>query len=153
MSSLSPATFSYSAIGKRELLVSDELDPEFPAEGLTEHELAFEFIKGNQFRVIHVDGAVGGMTPQGLIHMAVYSERLPIPQRVVHRIADEAHLGEEIREKRVVRQAIIRELEASLMMDMRQAYALCRWLADILKKAGALVEDSPSSDPSEGTQP
>ena len=50
--------------------------------GHQEHEVAFDFIKSEYFRVIHADGALGGPTPQGLVHMAFYSERPPIPRRM-----------------------------------------------------------------------
>ena len=50
------------------------------AEVLPE-QLEFHYIKSNQFRVIHVDGGIGSITPKGFIHFALYSERLAIPRK------------------------------------------------------------------------
>ena len=39
-------------------------------------ELEFDFIgKSNFFRAIRADGAFGGLAPNGVLHMALYSER------------------------------------------------------------------------------
>ena len=42
--------------------------------------LRFFYIKAYNFRVVHVDGVIGGITPKGLLHLAVFSERAAIPQ-------------------------------------------------------------------------
>ena len=47
-------------------------------------ELEFDFIKSNFFRVIKADGAFGGISPNGSIHMALYSERSAIPTKTFH---------------------------------------------------------------------
>jgi hypothetical protein len=59
-------------------------------------EIEFDFIKSNFFRVIHVDGAFGGLSPNGFVHMALYSERRAIPTKVVHKI-EGAALGLKLR--------------------------------------------------------
>src|ERR1700692_4853721 len=46
----------------------------------------FHYVKSNFFRVIHVDGAIGGATPAGLIHCALYSERPALPQVTEHEV-------------------------------------------------------------------
>jgi hypothetical protein len=47
---------------------------EMPVEG----EIEFYFEKSHLFRVIHVDGAIGAISPGNrLIHMAVFNERAP----------------------------------------------------------------------------
>ena len=41
-------------------------------------EIEFHFEKSSQFPVLHVDGAIGGISPGNqLIHMSVFSERNP----------------------------------------------------------------------------
>ncbi len=99
--------------------------------------IAFEYIKSNAFRVIHVDGAVGGLTPQGRIHFAIYSERGAIPQRVVHTVLNadgSVQVGPEIPEERVARQAIIRELEADIIVDVDTAKGLRDWLTRTINR-------------------
>jgi hypothetical protein len=97
--------------------------------------ISFEFIKGTYFRVIHVDGAWGGLTPQGKMSIAVYSERLPIPQKTVQSLLPDGSLGPELTEERVSRQGIIRELEADLIMDISTARILHAWLGEKIDQA------------------
>lgn len=93
------------------------------------HQINFEYIKSNSFRVVHVDGAWGGITPNFNIQMAVFSERPPIPKSITLEFADD-ELPKEIMEKRVGRNAVIREVEASLVMDLSTARAINKWLGD-----------------------
>lgn len=95
---------------------------------LPDGELEFHFEKASFFRVIHVDGAFGGVSPGNrLIHMSVYSERQPIPKKIVQKI-NHGVLGEEIPEKRIARSGIFRELEADLVMSLETATAIRVWL-------------------------
>lgn len=87
-------------------------------------ELEFHFEKANSFRVIHVDGAYGGISPANrMIHMAVFSERTPLPKLVVQMVQD-GILGAEILEKRVSKPGVFREVEADLVMSLDIAISL-----------------------------
>jgi hypothetical protein len=79
--------------------------------------VAFEYIKSQSFRVVRADGAVGGITPQGFVHAALYSERLAIPQKIMHRISSDGRLGEQVPERTVTRGSIIREMEIDLFLS------------------------------------
>jgi hypothetical protein len=92
--------------------------------------LEFHFLKSNYFRVIHIDGAFGGASLDGGIQMVLFSERLPIPDLVVHQVSDAGLVGPEIRESRVTRNGIVREAEVLAVMNLRSAKALRAWLDD-----------------------
>jgi hypothetical protein len=100
-----------------------------PKAKKTSKEVEFDFIKSNFFRVIHADGAIGGLTTTGLIHMALYNERRAIPTKVVHRIEDGA-IGAEILARRESRRAVVREVEIDVIFGIEQAVALHNWLGD-----------------------
>ncbi|MGB7913498.1 MAG: hypothetical protein WCF59_14880 [Desulfobaccales bacterium] len=95
--------------------------------------IKFDFIKSNFFRVIHVDGVFGGVSPQRLIHMSVWNERWPIPKQVSHKLLPESKLGEEITEDRISRDAIVREVEAHLIMNLETAKQTSIWLQEKIK--------------------
>jgi hypothetical protein len=100
-----------------------------PGIDLEKGTISYDYIKGNNFRVIHVDGVYGGNAPQlGIIHMDVFSERWPIPKRTVNRISPEGGIGEEIYEERVTRNAVVREVEAHLVMTIEVAILIRDWL-------------------------
>lgn len=102
-------------------------------------EIEFNFEKGNFFRVIHVDGAFGGISPTGLLHMAVYNERSPVPKKIVQKVDESGKLGSEIPERRNVRSGVFRELEADLVFTIETAVALRDWLDDKIKQHAAAL--------------
>lgn len=103
--------------------------------------VSFEYIKSADFRTVWADGAVGGVTPTGLIHFAVYSERPAIPRRQVFEVADDEgggkRLGPELLEKRVSRDGFVREMPVDVMLSVNVAESLAQWLmqqVEIVKK-------------------
>src|SRR5205807_2031151 len=110
-----------------------------------------DFIKSNFFRVIKADGAFGGLTGNGSLHMALYSERSSIPTKLVHRVVD-GQLGPEIREKRKGRKAIVREVEVDVTMDIAQAVLLRNWLDEKIAQFQQVVGPLPGATP-KTTQP
>src|SRR4051812_19702136 len=84
-----------------------------------QRRIRFYYIKGQYFRVAHVDGALGGLTPKGLIHRAIYSERPAIPQSTEHDLSPEGQIGETLAEEG--KQGIIREIDIDLMMSRETA--------------------------------
>lgn len=103
--------------------------------------ITFYNIKSNHFRVIHVDGASGSLTPQGHLQMAVYSERQANPQEQTFAIRPDGSLGQEIRERRVGKAGLVRELEAELILDLRTAESIRVWLDEWLTRATQLLEE------------
>lgn len=104
-------------------------------------EVAFHYIKSHQFRVVHSDGFIGGITPRGLLHIAVYSERQAIPTRVVHTLQEtdqpsHQRLGEILYQEG--REGVARELEVDLMLDEAMAKALHEWLGARLAEFEAI---------------
>jgi hypothetical protein len=100
------------------------------AERLADEEgtISFDYLKSQLFRVIHADGAIGGITPSGYIHCSFYSERQAIPKHQTFVLNKEGALGQPIAEKTVVRNAIVRELDVDVIMNIDVARALADWL-------------------------
>lgn len=102
-------------------------------------ELQFHFEKSKVFRVIHVDGAAGGISPGNRnIHMAVFSERAPLPRSVVHNVSAGV-LGPEIEGRRTGKQGIFREVEADLVMSLEVAVAMRDWLTERINESAVLA--------------
>lgn len=90
----------------------------------------FHYIKSNSFRVLHADGAVGSITPAGLIFVGLYSERTPIPQMMMHEITGAGQVGSEREDERVGKKGVVREVEVGAMMSAETAVALIVWLQE-----------------------
>jgi hypothetical protein len=100
-----------------------------PLKGPGEDEVAFDYIKAHDFRVIWADGVVGGLTPHGNVHCALYAEREALPRRQVFKIdADNGRLGPEVLEKQISRGSVVREMACDLFLSPQAAEDLAHWL-------------------------
>lgn len=100
--------------------------------------VSFDYIKGKDFRVIRADGAIGGITPNGYIHFALYSERAAIPRRLVQRIGPDGALGEIIESETISRGSIVREMDVDVFLRPDVAKHLHKWLGDHIERVDAL---------------
>lgn len=129
-------TMVRSIEGRLRLMADDDVTR---GNGAPSPRVNFDYIKGQHFRVIHTDGAIGGITPRGLIHMSLYSERQAIPRRTVSAIEDNK-LGDEILTERVARDAVVRELDVDVIMTIDSAESLCVWLREKVTLAKQMIE-------------
>lgn len=112
-------------------------------EGTEKHELRFYYEKSKQFRVIHVDGAHGGLSVSGRgVVMSLYSERRPIPKEEVFVSEDGAATFHEDKAQRISKEGLFREVEVSAIMDIEVAKSLQKWL-------GRKIRDFESLDTSD----
>lgn len=98
-------------------------------------EVAVDYLKSTNFAVHWADGVVGGLTPSGHVHLSLYAERMAIPRRVVYKLTPDGDLGEENRDKRVSREAIVRELACDVLMSLDVAEDLANWLLEAVDLA------------------
>lgn len=110
-----------------------------------------DYIKSNYFRVIHADGVFGGVTPRGYIQIDVWSERQPIPQQCSYDLivqGDGTALGKEDRTARMARDAVIREVEAGIVIDLDLAKSVIKWLEEKVAVLENLKKSPNKVDPS-----
>jgi len=96
-------------------------------------DITFHYIKTSNYRTFHVDGAYGGLCPNGNIYMEFFVERMPTPKKVTHSLNKDATLGPPISAEG--KEGMIREIESGLVMDVITATRLRDWLADKIDKA------------------
>lgn len=100
----------------------------------------FHYIKSPFFRSVHVDGVIGGITPRGLIHMAVFSERPAIPTKSVLEVLPSGQLGDEVRELREGKDGFAREMEMDLFMGLDTARQIVLWFQQRIGELEVLRE-------------
>jgi len=112
-----------------------------PKKAPTNAEVAFDYVKGPDFRMVWADGLVGSITPNGFLHFALYSERPSIPRRQVFSVdiknTQGSPLGPEVLEKQISRGSIVREMSFDVLVTAQVAESLGKWLisqAEELKK-------------------
>ena len=102
----------------------------------TPEKVKLQFVKSNLFRVIHVDGVWGTLTPNGDgISMNLCSQRFPIPQQVVYELDKDGSFEKEISEERIQNDDIEWEVEISAIMDIETAKELIKWLQNMVQQA------------------
>ena len=124
--------------------------PQDPAAEPT--KVKFTYAKCRFFRVIRVDGAWGGVTPQGEIAMSVYNERIPLPDFQEFSIGENGSL--KLEKQDTTSQGILREVEAAISMRPEAALTMANWLLEKVtqfeKLTGVKVNVQPRT---EGTRP
>jgi hypothetical protein len=118
--------------------MSEDRESSQPSRERRLTEIDIDFLKSAHFRVIHVDGAWGGVSPHLNIHMTVYNERPAIPQKMVHAVTPDGELGPELSKRS--RAALVREVEADLIMNLSTAKALHEWLGKQIAMLGEAVQ-------------
>ena len=118
---------------------SDDRSGGVPNAIAESEQLQFDYIKSNYFRVVHVDGAIGGVTPSGMIHVALYNERLAIPKSVVHQKGGALGLGPMISSE--CRNGFVRELEVDLFITVAMAKSLIEWLEERVQEVQVRREE------------
>lgn len=110
--------------------------------------IRFHYIRGTQFRSVHVDGVIGSLTPSGGIHCATFSERQAIPQEEEIALNPDGSLGDPVAGSRRSHGGIVREMDIDLIMSLEVARSLRTWLDEKI----ALVEQG-SPQESESSHP
>jgi hypothetical protein len=119
-------------------------------------KLRYHYLKSQFFRTVHADGIFGGVTPRGLIQIAFFSERQPIPTAMVHTISSDGVDMGESRNLREGREGAIREVEVNAILSAETAERLQEWLGThlaLLRQAKAEIEARRSVPPAAATTP
>lgn len=95
-------------------------------------ELTFHYLKGPDFRTIHVDGAIGGLTPNGFLHIAFYAERAAIPQSTTLKVNPDGSLGDEL--AREGKDGVVRQMETDIIVNENTARNIKVWLDQKLEE-------------------
>jgi hypothetical protein len=83
--------------------------------------------KNSLYREIHVDGALGGVTPRGKININFYAERLVIPRSETYNF-EPGRLGDRIGVSADSKKGVMREIEFGIYVDLDTAKQLHKWL-------------------------
>ncbi len=103
-------------------------------------ELRFTYVKSNFFRVIHADGAWGGISPRGDIHVSFYNERGALPDSsIITLAADGKPTKPEVAQSSGT---IIREIECDVVLDLAAAIGLRKWLDNHINELNRVIKEA-----------
>jgi hypothetical protein len=101
--------------------------------------IKFKYVKSNFFRVSHVDGGIGGLTPNGNIFFSAYSQRGALPDFSIQELTTEGALGKQIEQEGA--DGVVRELEVGLVVNRQTALEIAQWFANQVKALDAATEE------------
>jgi len=113
-------------------------EPQIPSR------VKIHYIKSNLFRVVHSEGAIGGITPNREIFVSLFNERGALPKVIEFAISPEGNLGQEI--GREGKEGVVREMEIGVLMSADAAKNLAQFLLHHAK----LLEESVPERQEEG---
>ena len=100
-------------------------------------KVQFHYIKGPNYHEVMCNGAIGGMTPQGLLWVGLYAERGSLPRVVEYDVdVEEGSTTVQFNERgskpsrTEARPGIVRHVEVSAYMNMEAAERIHKWLGD-----------------------
>lgn len=99
--------------------------------------VTFHYEPSVHHRIIHVDGALGGPTPKGLLAVNLYSERFPVPTEATHSIVG-TKVSSEMDDAKVI-QGILRQVDITALMTADVARAIAEWLLTRADELEALI--------------
>jgi len=103
-------------------------------------EVVFSYLKSGYFRVIHADGAWGGLSPRGDIHIAFYNERAAIPDVSKLVVSPEGRIITP--EQFSASSQVVREVEVDVVVDLVTAKGLLRWLNEKVRALEGLMREA-----------
>lgn len=92
----------------------------------TPSSVKFYYRKGRFFKVIHVDGVIGGPTPERAVFVALYNQRSPIPKEIEQTLEPDGSLGPEVGRKG--KDGIFREVEVGIVLTPKAAEEIGQFL-------------------------
>ncbi len=97
--------------------------------------IPISYRRSNFNRVIHADGAYGGLTAHASIYMALYSEHVAMPETTQMRFDHTLHTAKEERPQQT---GVTREVETEVIMSIETAQALRDWLQSKIEQYSEL---------------
>lgn len=98
----------------------------------SKQKVTINYLKTPNYRTYFIDGMYGGITPNGKIFAELFIQRNPTPKTVTQEINEDGSMGKI--EKSEGKKGLIRQVEASLLMDIETAKSFAGWLNDKIKK-------------------
>ncbi|HEX9650479.1 MAG TPA: hypothetical protein VGA21_07955 [Cyclobacteriaceae bacterium] len=103
-------------------------------------KIEIKYVKTGGFRIYHIDGFFGGLTPQGKIYFEPYIDKFHTPKSSTYPIEKDGSLGVELRDFRSSEKGGLREIEAGLILDINIAQSLVVWLQGKIDEYNQLVK-------------
>ena len=97
-------------------------------------------IRSEGAQIVHVDGAWGGLTTQGLVNMGLYSESQAHPDRTVYKYPDDLP-GKLTELSRIGGGYVVRQIQVQAFISIPVAKAIADWLLQKVEEAERIQKE------------
>lgn len=95
------------------------------------NKVKFKYIFADDFNPKYVNGAYGGLTPQGELVVNFFFERTALPYSQTYEIGPSGEVGKKIEEKPLTEHPqIVRIIENGIILNREGAERIYKWLAN-----------------------
>lgn len=113
---------------------------ESPGKQGSEREMEFKYIFNKDYNPLYINGAYGGLNPQGEIAVNFYCERQPLPNKDTFHVSKSGELlGPILREPSNFENILIRYIQCGVIMNVESARRVRDWLDDHIKKVEQIM--------------
>lgn len=95
--------------------------------------LKFKYIFSDDYNPVYINGAQGGVNPQGEIIANFYLERLALPTSQTQEVTKEGHLGAvTCSEPADLNKSFVRFIKNGIVMNLQTARIIHTWLGNLI---------------------
>ena len=102
---------------------------------MDKQSLKFKYIFSDDYNPVYVNGAQGGVNPQGEIVANFYLERLALPNSQTQVVTPTGVLGEVIdTDPKDLNQSFVRFVKSGIVMNLQSAKGIHAWLGSLIEQ-------------------
>lgn len=102
---------------------------------MDKQSLKFKYIFSDDYNPVYVNGAQGGVNPQGEIVANFYLERLALPNSQTQVVTPEGKLGGVIKsDPEDLNQSFVRFIKNGIIMNLQSAKSIHTWLGGLIEQ-------------------
>lgn len=98
--------------------------------------IKFKYIFDDNYDPDYVNGAFGGVNPDGELVINFYMDRIPIPYETEHFINEDGSLGDEVVVTKPEEMKVRRVVKNGVVLSRETAVNIYKWLKDQLIEMG-----------------
>lgn len=98
-----------------------------------QQEVRFVFKEADDFKLVHINGVWGGVSPRGELVCNFFFEHTQVPEEEIRFVDEEGALTEKSKRK-PSKPIVVRELRVGISMAKEQAVSVANWMLEKVKE-------------------
>ncbi|MCE7072017.1 hypothetical protein LZG74_17000 [Dyadobacter sp. CY327] len=112
-------------------------------------EIEAHFIKSADFKTVQITGVWGGVMGNGMLNVNLFTERVPIPQKIIFDIDPVTQVARE--KHKDGKTGIVREVQMGVLMDYPTAKSFYEFFGNWIKEQELMIHGRKNTDANDAT--